>query len=484
MSTFARFALLAALPACTQASTPASLSLAAATSQAPADGLSTVALTATVLGVRQGVVSFALTGPGLLSATNVALVDGVASVSLYAPFEEELAAAGAVETTVTATIAVDGIALTGTQLVTFTLPTSGQPVLLVRAEPDRVPANGDTPITVVVDGRRLSGSTVALSTSGPLGGLPSSLELVDTGDGLSHGELVIPPNVEPGEVTLTLRAEGAAPVDIVLRFTAEGEAAFDLNGTFAQVSYGVIEIGNLVFLNPDPQCVIAPTLSLVVVEQTADGDGTRLTLSTETCDIKMGDVNVHFIGRSQTHVDQSFVDAANGGANALSFTLADVGPGAGFDVPPEDFGDPLVVGAELADPRDPLPTEAEDARVRDDDGDGQPGVTIHNSTQDDQLTCYRTSLLSMVGTIESSDALRGSSEATTESVLFNGGGISPTISAKPSPWFMQRVDGRNGAPDIALRDGDPSSISCADIEAFAAELTAAAPAPSPTTACD
>jgi hypothetical protein len=62
-------------------------------------------------------------------------------------------------------------------------------------------------------------------------------------------------------------------------------------------------------------------------------------------------------------------------------------------------------------------------------------------------------------------------------VLLNGGGISPTVTDLPSPFAMLRVDGRNGASDIRGRDGDASSVSCADVLSFEAELKALFPAP-------
>ncbi len=91
----------------------------------------------------------------------------------------------------------------------------------------------------------------------------------------------------------------------------------------------------------------------------------------------------------------------------------------------------------------------------------------------------------MTGTIESSNVVAGEVTSVTESVIFNSsfGGIGPRITDQPSPFRMVRVDGDNGADDIAGRDGDPSSISCADVTAYASQLEQQAPAPNARTAC-
>jgi hypothetical protein len=476
--------------ACSAPNGTVSLTLAANATTSPADGVSMVQLTANVEGAPSAVVSFEVLGAALLSATTAAATNGVATVSLYAPLEEQLATDGPTTATVKATVNLNGVLVSSQDVViTYTLPEGGVPTLLAYAAPDRVLAGGTDPIRVIVDGRRLTSNTVALSANGALQDLPTSLEMTDLGAGMSHGELTIPAAaMQPGVVTLTLRAEGAVPVDVELRFLEEGEAAFDLNGTFAEVAYGTVEIGNLIFLNPNPQCVIAPTFSLVTVEQTQNDDGTaQLTLHSQTCVVKMGDVNVHFVGTSTTHVDQGFIDATNAHAPPpLSFPLADIGPGASFDLAPELIATPFIIGADMsADPDAPLPTVETDARVEDQDFDGNPGVTLTNSTQGEQHVVYRTRLHALRGTIVGSNGINGETEAETETKIFGGDSpLAPTITAMPSPWFQRRVDGRNGSVNIAARDGDPSSISCDDLEAYIGELQIEATPPNPNSACN
>lgn len=482
--------LLFALASCTAPTNTVSLTLAANATSAPADGVSMVQLTAQVEGAPNAIVSFEVLGAALLSATTAAAVNNVATVNVYAPLEEQLATEGPTTATVKATVNVNGVLASSNDIViAYTLPEGGVPTLLAFATPDRVLAGGADPIRVIVDGRRLASTTVALSSDGALDDLPTSLEMTDLGAGMSHGELVIPAAaMAPGTVKLTLRGEGAAPVDVELRFIEEGEAAFDLNGTFAEAAYGVVEIGGLIFLNPDPQCVIAPTFSIVTVEQTQNDDGSaQLTLHSQTCVVKMGDVNVYILGTSTTRVEQGFVDATNEHATApLSFALQDIGPGASFDLPPDTIDEPFIIGANMSDdPNAPLPADENDPRVEDQDHDGDPGVTLINSTQGEQHVVYRTRLESMRGTIVGSNGIEGVTEAHTETKIFGGDSpLSPTITAKPSPWFQRRVDGRNGSVNIASRDGDAASISCDDLEAYIGELQIDAPPPDPSTACN
>ncbi len=457
------------------------ISLAADHPEMPADGISAATVTAHLAGAPAGtVVSFALSGVGLLGATNVGADNGVAAVTVWAPFEDELSAQASFTSKVTASVTDNDAVVPQSVDLTFTVPETGAPVLNVRASPDRVVAGGADVITLVIDGRRLTDGDVTLSADSPAVALPASVTLDDQGGGLFHGEVTVPAPADPVDVTVSVAGEGGAvSATAVLHFIAADAPAFDLTGTFAQVSYGAVRIGDLIFLDPDPQCVVAPSYSLVHLTQT----GNHVTMSQELCAMSMPDVTAVFGITSHSSVDQGFIDAANqrSGGDA-DFDLDDVGAGAAFDLPGSAFP-PLIVGAALANPSDALPTSADDPRTRDDDNDGHPGVTVHNSSQGDQYTCYRTVVRSMNGTIESSDFLSGDTEADTETNIFNGGGLSPTVTSLASPYALVRVDGLNGATNIASRDGDPSSVSCSDVIAYEAELQQQLPPPNVQSFC-
>ena len=476
-------ALLASLPAALGvACAPqddAGLALSASASRVSADGLSRIHVSAELGAASQAsVLQLELAGPGLLSSTQVPVRAGRAEVDVYAPFEAELSA-GDVASTLTARTQVGELAISGSVSLGFTVPTTGAPLLTARPMPDRVRAGSAEPMVLVIDGRRLTDGVVTLSSDPPLAALPSSLELQRSGAAF-HGELEIPAPAEPTTVRVEIAGGGAAPVVAELHFIGEDDAAFDLGGTFAQVSYSVMEIGGLFFLDPDPQCLVAPTLSLV--RQTQDGG--VVSLETEVCDIQIPTVNLVWpLGASRTWVDPSFVAAINGRAGApLVATLARDGA---LTPDPASLNVRGTLGVELGDD-EALPTDGADPRVVDHDGDGHPGVTIHNDKQGDQYTASRQWTTEFLATAGSSDAVDGTQDGVNESAVFNGGdgGLAPTIENFPSAWHARRVDGRNGSVNIALRDGDGSSISCADVKAYAAELLAAAPGPDPEHACE
>lgn len=443
----------------------------------PADGTSRARAVAAcgALG-PSSVVSFELVGPGLLSTTQVRAAGGEATVEVWAPFEDDLTA-GAGTATLTARTLIDAVPLEASAPLAFTMPTGGAPALRLRASPDRVRAGGTDPITLIIEGRRLGDTTVTLTADSDVIELPALVAL--TGDGpLATAEVLIAAPSVPAEVTVTVNGGGAPPASATLRFVAEGEATFDLNGTFAQASYGVMQLGGLFFLDPNPQCLVAKSYSLVRMTH----QGSDLTMTMEVCDLVMPDVTVVLVGASETWVEQGFIDAMN--AHAPTPQPFPVGADGSFA--PDLAGAPaIVIGAELADPNDPLPTEGDDPRVRDDDGDGNPGVTIHNSAQGEQYSASRTRVTSLVGQVVDSDAIDGEQSAVGESSLFNGsGGLSPEIENFPAPFHLRRVDGRNGAPNIAGRDGDAGSISCADVIAFTSELAVLAPPPRAADACE
>jgi hypothetical protein len=471
-------AIVVAAATCSSSSSSSGpLSLTASAKTAPADGITLVSLSADVDNAPAGgVLSFTVDGVGLLAETNAKLIDGRATASIWAPFESDLGNAASATAKITATASWNP-ALTATTSVVFTIPDTGAPELSAHATPDRVVAGGPDPITIVVDGRRLSSSTVTLTAS-PTGvvQVPPTLTL----DASGHGSIAIDPPANPADVTVDL-SDGVATANVVLHFIANDAPAFDLSGTFAEVQYGVVEIGGLVFLSPDPQCVIAPTLLLTKFVQT----GTHVTITTTTCNVEMPSVSVVLVGESTTTVGPGFVDATN--ARSTGPLEADFTNDGTFTPTQPTFGKPLVVGAELANPAtDDLPTTPDDPRVRDDDHDGNPGVTVTNSTEGPQYTVFRTITSSMTGTISSSDAIDGMVAGNTETNLLNGGsgGLSPTVTGKPSPFSFRRVDGKNGTVDISGRDGDPSSISCDDVNAFASELEQLAPPPDTSTACN
>ena len=476
------FALAAALTTACAADVAPEVGVVVDVQSVPADGLSAAVVTATV-SPDDAVVTFGA-GIGLLSATTARAVDGVATVSLIAPFESELVGASAT-TTVTASVTVDEQIVSAAVDVEFVFPTTGAPVLRARTEPDRVVAGSGESITVIVRGQRLAGTTGATSVTATLSAdsdvvdVPESVELLPADAAPFYAEVTVRAPEEAANVVVTIEAGGAV-LDVTLRFVAAGAPAFDLTGSFAQLTHGTVEIGDFPLLDGDNQCVIATTVNLVTIVQ----DGAHLTVHTESCEIKMPGVKLIGMGTITPTVSASFVAAANEAAGPeLAFDLGAVGAGAPFD-PPASAHHPLIVGARLNDEEDPLPTDGGDPRVVDADHDGNPGVTI--MAGEERFTAYRTRVVEMSGTIQGSDRIDGEILTRTESVILNGGafgGIGPRITDQPSPFRFERVDGENGAVNIAARDGDASAVSCADVLAFRDEMLTTFPAPQTRTAC-
>ena len=136
--------------------------------------------------------------------------------------------------------------------------------------------------------------------------------------------------------------------------------------------------------------------------------------------------------------------------------------------------EPLVVGAELADPRaDPLPMEADDSTVIDDDEDGAPGVSIGVDVvvcdQPEQMWVALRLFNELTGTVEDMDTIAGSVvPQLDQSVL----GMSHECVAPAASIQVDLVEGSSfRALRVDDRDADADgNVSCAEISALAPEL--------------
>jgi hypothetical protein len=121
-------------------------------------------------------------------------------------------------------------------------------------------------------------------------------------------------------------------------------------------------------------------------------------------------------------------------------------------------GDLVVLGAEVAE-GDPLPTEADDPRVRDSDGDGAPGVsvTLQGLFAGQLFVCSRQQL-TLTGTADAAGCISGTiSGANEQSQL---GANPPELAAfelqqQPHPdaslsdFLIVPLDGADAALDCA-----------------------------------
>lgn len=437
-----------------------------------ADGLTPVTLTALVTppdavdALSFGIVA----GFGDLSASRVPVVNGTVTVSLFPPRETELQS-GAALTTVKAFIPLAPAGqeeIAATTDIAFVLPTTGAPVLLVTADPPFVTIGSGETMKLKIEGRRLTSPTVSITTSSGAIVLPAEVTL--TVDGASFtAEIDIPMPTEPTEVDITVSGGGAEAQTVTAHFTAEGAPSFDVDGTFAQVSFGRKRISNYDLLKNDPDCVAADAISLVTIQHVGD----QVTIHSESCDIKMPTLEISVLGFDGSITPEAtpgFIRATNLRTNDISFALA----GATFDVPTDQLL-PVVVGAELANAAtDDLPTDPNIGMLADDDDDGAPGVTIPGPffPVPDTHLCSRTFTDAMVGEVVDSNQISGLLTTRSESNTYGGSSGSPTIEDVPSPFHLLRVDGEYGAINISGLSGNPDEITCDDVIRFTDQLLA------------
>lgn len=443
---------------------------------APANGRDGVEVVATV-SPKDAVVTFVAT-TGLLSASNVRAVDGVARLRVLAPFEAELPGGTDVHGSVTATVQVGELLASDVIDLDFTVPTSGDPLLVVGAAPDRVTAGSGETITISVRGTRLSTSTLTLTADvSGLIALPATVELTD---GVASVEVVAPDVA--GEVVVTVTA-GSLSEDVRLIFVGDGEAVFDLNGDFVQVAHGVTDISDFFLLDGDHQCAIATSISLSHITQ----NGAHIEVTNEACVITMPSVELMFMGTITPTVGAPFIQAANDASvgDVLAFDLPSLAAHAAFS-PPASAQTPLVVGVELDDEEnDAIPTDSGDSRVIDADHDEHPGVTVNAGGA--RYTAYRSKTTTMTGEIFSSNSIVGTLINETESVVYDDplGSGGPVMTPKSSPFLFERLDGQNGGSDYRGRDGNPTTVSCQDVQAWVNEqMTTLFPKPDANSACN
>ncbi len=431
----------------------------------PADGLTRSTITVRARDPIAGaVVQLSATG-GALSQSVVPLVDGVATAELYAPLERELGRRESRVIDVIALVALDDDdRLEAATSVTAVPPADGPPLLFVDADPPAAIAGSGDVVTIRVATRRLAAGTALALESDAGNGEP-----VVEDDGTALATIVATDT--PADVTVIVRDPASdASARIVVRFVAPGEPLFDLTGVFAQIGSARVKLESGA-LTPNPQCTLAPSLVLARFVQT----GTSLEASYTTCDVAFPPVT-SIVGTVTNQATPEFYAAIP--VVEESFDIGSGALSARYAPPPSV----VVVGAELDDPEnDALPTDENDARVVDADGDGAPGVTVLNSIGGAQHIVFRN-VGSGTGRIVSSNHIVGDEVgdlvAVTETSVFGiGGAFLPDTKALGSVIELVRIDGRFGAVD-ADSDGD-GEVSCAELVDVAGSVVTLEPPDTP-----
>ncbi|MBI1944251.1 MAG: Ig-like domain-containing protein [Deltaproteobacteria bacterium] len=453
--------LVLALAAGCPEAPPLSLTVEPAT--LAADGLTRAVVIARTRDPIEGaVVSFAATG-GALSSSTAALVDGEATVELVAPLERELGRSPERAIALSAFLQLsESERLEATAGVVALPPTDGPPLLFLDAEPPAAVAGSGGAVVLRVLARRVAaGASLTIDVPGFDADASATVEA----DGSAVAALQVPATPGDATVTVTEPASGATAL-VVVRFVAEGEPLYDLTGAFAQIGPARVKLVSGA-LAPNPQCAIAPSIILATFVQA----GLDVQASYRTCDVTFPPVT-SIVGTITNQATEAFYQAIP--VVEQQFALPNGELGAEYAPPPSI----VVVGAALGDPEhEALPTEAEDPRVEDTDGDGRPGVTVENSLGGLQNIVFRN-IGYAGGQVRSSNRIVGDRPgdllATTETSVFGiGGAFLPDTTALGSVVELVRIDGRFGAWDADV-DAD-GAISCAeakDAAAAVAELVA------------
>lgn len=479
----------AALFAVSCASEVPSIALRASRAEAEADGVTTIELVAQVV-PGDSVVTFS-GGPGLLATASVQAVDGVATATVFAPVEADLETEIGGNAVFHAEITSSEGLLSDDVAVHFTHPTQGPPVLRITGQPHSVLAGSGGTVQLQLRGRRLDERAdavdVVLTSDSAAFVVPERVTLTKNADDEFVFDLDVAVPADPASVTVVARL-GDVSDDTSLRFTAEGESLLQLTGDYAQLSWGTVLLSDFAFLEHATECVVAKTVNLVHVEQ----DGDTLHVTSTACEVNMPAVPLKDIagGTIVPEPGPGFLAASNmrGAGQSLDFDVRyDSDGNARWEVPVAEF-EPLTVGTDVG-PNEPLPADASGAT--DDDGDQEDGVTIF-AAGTAQHTAFRTLLKSMTAAIVDDNTITGDPldgdgvVSNTETVIYGGqfGGLGPKITNIKSPWQMKRVDGVGDSTDIKGNDGDANSLSCADVNAYAATMALSFPSPNPRVACD
>lgn len=242
----------------------------------------------------------------------------------------------------------------------------------------------------------------------------------------------------------------------------------DLSGAFALVAWDRPQLEGGA-LDPERQCAAAPHLSLVTMEQ----QGAQWSMTLEACVLTVPRVQVFALGRQDTEVPAALLEALPR-VGPFSVTLSSSAVGATFAA---GVVPPLVAGADLASDQEELPTDAGDPRVRDDDGDGAPGVTLVSNVGGLEVA-YRRAVRALSGVVVSADEIDGSALGsfrvdTEASMLSFLGAFAPAGTGLPSTFRMLRADGAHGTQDYSGADG---VLTCDDLRAHQEALLAQLPA--------
>lgn len=252
----------------------------------------------------------------------------------------------------------------------------------------------------------------------------------------------------------------------------------DVTGSFALVAWDSVEMNGGI-LDPARQCGATAHLGLVELSQ----QGSRVSMTLRTCALVPPTVQAGFSVLHNVTLPDAFVDSLQA-LGPIDVELGAAVVGATFAPALDELGRARVVGAALASDDEALPTNQFDQRVRDDDDDGWPGISIFGS-MGAQSIAYRRSIRAFSGVVMSDNEIAGSAPGSyrvdSDAGLFALLAVlMPSGTGLPSTFRMVRIDGAHGAEDLR---GADAAADCSDLRAFRDQLMQTLLPPAPPADC-
>lgn len=215
----------------------------------------------------------------------------------------------------------------------------------------------------------------------------------------------------------------ASPAAFPAAGVAQEESVPVSPGLYASRQY----VSNRARTRPSNRYLRVRTTSVLLHTVRASGDG--LVVETRYCSVEQAP-----LGRVRTSLGPAFVAAMPVLESSLSADPGEGGPGA---VRIADRA--MVLGADLDDPAyDPLPTDDDDPRVVDSDGDGHPGVTVEvDGFVSGQVYLVQRLVRGLRGTVGSDGRMTGTVTGEGDQVVI---GASNAILKTFTPKFEHNPD--------------------------------------------
>lgn len=242
-----------------------------------------------------------------------------------------------------------------------------------------------------------------------------------------------------GVVSVTLPALADPSATVSAETSPDASSVPDLEGVWLQKM--VLPGNSTLPVLPDVE-----TKTVSLLRSTVRQDGSDLSINMDLCRMDIensyGPVSIDFPSRLiDSMPEQQRRGSLDPSEGVIRFSIA---------------REVTTVGAELESAEARLPTEPEDERVVDTDGDGHPGVTVLvNGPVSGQLYAVQRSEDRFRGTVENRNLITGTVYWSTEQRVLGSThwllGDGPDTEPKPGTFKMVRIDKSLSCSDIRRR---------------------------------